>query len=313
MGDRPNRFSQASSGNILRNVARGVNDINKQGQTLTVPSETKKTVKDVDINLVDEYEKNELLFGYNNLEDVKKSIKKTGVQGVTINVFTEDNGRYVCFSGNTRLKALKELGEKKVSVIIEGDRPSDHELMLRAIYNNVQRGRDPLHIAQKIDMLEASYREQGLVGQALSDEIAAVTGLKLTSQKMYKRITKLHPMLQQLFNREDVPYVCLLKVCKQLPEDKIEDFVSIYNELSEENEISNELINHAYMQCVKKESGVHKNTAERAKLSKVYKPILNLSARDDGSYYVPESKKEIYLEQVELLENELEKIKTACR
>jgi hypothetical protein len=51
---------------------------------------------------------------------------------------------------------------------------------------------------------------------------------------------------------------------------------------------------------------------QNVKLSKEYKTILSLSCDDNGDYFVPESKKEEYLRQVTLLEQELEKIKKAC-
>lgn len=307
---RENRFK--TSGNVdLRAITSAVNEKNrKDGRTPTL--KTEKQVEDIDINLIDEYDRNETMFGYNNLEDVISSIKQTGSQGVTINVFTKDNGRYLCYSGNTRLRAMKALGEKKITCIIEGPIPDDHELMLRAIYGNKQREFDPYHIAQEIEMVEASFRDKGLTGAMLIDEIEAVTGFKLTTQKAYKQILKLNPTLQTLFDSKDVPYLHLLKVCKTVPDDKAESFKEAYENLIKDSEPTGELINLAYkeiMQGVSKEGRI---PTHNLKLSKEYKSILSLSRNADGEYYVPDSKKKDFIKQIASLKEELAMIEKAC-
>lgn len=315
MAERKNKFMSDTRGSVnLRKLTQSVNEVSTgKGHSATLESKTEKQVEDIDISLVDEYDKNELLFGYNNLNDVKSSIEKTGTQGVTINVFTTSNGRYLCYSGNTRLKALKELGEKKITCIIEGPVPDDHELMLRAIHGNTQREFDPYHIALEIDMLEKSYREKGLVGSLLTDEIESVTGYKLTSQKTYKQILKLHPSLQTLFNSKDVPFKYLLKVCKSLNTDNAEEFATNYTQLVGDNEPTSELIDAAYARVTRRPSTGSYDSFTPIKLGSIYKPILNLSSDGDGHYYIPKSKREEYLAQVEALEDELKKIKEACK
>lgn len=315
MAERVNKFLNATNGNVnLRDLTSRINeDITKEGHRVTL--KTEKQVEDIDINLIDEYEKNEDMFGYNNLDDIKKSISQTGTQGVTINVFSCDNGRYVCYSGNTRLKAMRDLGEKKITCIIEGPVPDDHELMIRAIRGNTQREFDPYHIAKEIESLEASFREKGLSGQVLTEEIESVTGFKLTSQKLYKQILKLSPDLQSLFNCPTIPYQKLLKVCKNLPESKVGHFVTQFRKLLQDNEPSGELIDHVYDEVMKEDNQTFTpsvNAITQVKLSKAFKPILNLISDEDGNYFVPESKKESYLRQVALLEEELNKIKIAC-
>lgn len=307
---RENRFK--TSGNVdLRAITSAVNEKNrKDGRTPTL--KTEKQVEDIDINLIDEYEQNESMFGYNNLEDVINSIKQTGSQGVTINVFTKDNGRYLCYSGNTRLRAMKALGEKKITCIIEGPIPDDHELMLRAIYGNKQREFDPYHIAQEIEMVEASFRDKGLTGAMLIDEIEAVTGFKLTTQKAYKQILKLNPTLQTLFDSKDVPYLHLLKVCKTVPDDKAESFKEAYENLIKDSEPTGELINLAYKEIMQGVSKEGRTPTHNLKLSKEYKSILSLSRNADGEYYVPDSKKKDFIKQIASLKEELAMIEKAC-
>lgn len=307
---RENRFK--TSGNVdLRAITSAVNEKNrKDGRTPTL--KTEKQVEDIDINLIDEYEQNESMFGYNNLEDVINSIKQTGSQGVTINVFTKDNGRYLCYSGNTRLRAMKALGEKKITCIIEGPIPDDHELMLRAIYGNKQREFDPYHIAQEIEMVEASFRAKGLAGAMLAEEIEAVTGYKSTSQKLYKQILKLNPSLQTLFDSKDIPYKHLLNVCRLIPDDKAELFKEMYENQIKDSEPTRELIDLAYKNLMQDDLKVGHSVTQKIKLSKEYKSILSLSRGADGNYYVPDSKKAEFLKQIARLEEELAEIKKAC-
>lgn len=307
---RENRFK--TSGNVdLRAITSAVNEKNrKDGRTPTF--KTEKQVEDIDINLIDEYEQNESMFGYNNLEDVINSIKQTGSQGVTINVFTKDNGRYLCYSGNTRLRAMKALGEKKITCIIEGPMPDDHELMLRAIYGNKQREFDPYHIAQEIEMVEASFRDKGLTGAMLAEEIEAVTGYKSTSQKLYKQILKLNPSLQTLFDSKDIPYKHLLNVCRLVPDDKAELFKEMYESQIKDSEPTRELIDLAYKNLMQDDLKVGHSVTQKIKLSKEYKSILSLSRGADGNYYVPDSKKAEFLKQIARLEEELAEIKKAC-
>ncbi len=314
MATRENKFMKASPsrGSIdLRQVAKGVNDINTGGHNVTVNSE--KQVEDINISLIDEYDKNESLFGYNNLEAVKRSIKKTGSQGVAINVFKKDNGRYLCYSGNTRLKAMRELGERKITCIIEGPVPDEHELMIRVIRGNTQRECDPYHIAIEIEEVEKSFREKGLVGAALTDEIESVTGYKLTAQKLYKQIRKLDPSLQELFNNLEVPYRPLLEVCKKLPEDRVSDFLYLYELQAKESEMTGETIRLVFESTMKDDRIKHSNDNLNPKLSRVFKDILALSTDKNGDYYIPKSRRKKYLEQIEQLEKELTKLKTACK
>lgn len=307
---RENRFK--TSGNVdLRAITSAVNEKNrKDGHSVTL--KTEKQVEDIDINLIDEYDRNETMFGYNNLEDVISSIEHTGSQGVTINVFAKDNGRYLCYSGNTRLRAMKALNEKKITCIIEGPMPDDHELMLRAIYGNKQREFDPYHIAQEIEMVETSFRAKGLAGAMLAEEIEAVTGYKSTSQKLYKQILKLNPSLQTLFDSKDIPYKHLLNVCRLIPDDKAESFKEMYESQIKDSEPTRELIDLAYKNLMQDDLKIGHSVTQKIKLSKEYKSILSLSRGADGNYYVPDSKKAEFLKQIARLEEELAEIKKAC-
>lgn len=313
MAERRNRFDNAPNGNVdLKELTMSISGMSKnKGRTATL--KTDKQVEDISIDLIDEYDKNETLFGYNNLDDVIDSIKKTGTQGVTINVFVKGDGRYLCYSGNTRLKAMKALGEKKITCIIEGLVPDEHELMLRAIHNNTQREFDPYHIAQEIELVEESLRKKGLIGSDLTDEIESITGFKLTAQKMYKQIRKLEPSLQQLFNSKGIPYQHLLKVCKQIPADKIDDFIKTYHQEIPNGEATGELIDSVYSMVALRPSRVTSRPSTCYQLGSEFKPIFHMTRGDDGSYYVPKNKREECLKQISLLEEELNKIKAVCK
>lgn len=313
MAERKNRFDNAPNGNVdLKELTKSISGMSKdKGRTATL--KTDKQVEDISIDLIDEYDKNESLFGYNNLEDVKNSIKKTGSQGVTINVFVKGDGRYLCYSGNTRLKAMKELGEKKITCIIEGLVPDEHELMLRAIHGNTQREFDPYHIAQEIELVEESLRKKGLIGSDLTEEIESITGFKLTAQKMYKQIRKLDPSLQQLFNSKGIPYQKLLKVCKTLSADKIDDFIKAYHQVIPDGEATGELIDTVYNMVAARPSRMTSRPSDHYQIGTEFKPIFHMTRGEDGNYYVPKNKRDEYLKQISLLEEELNKIKAVCQ
>ncbi len=61
-------------------------DLNEDADTTissasgTKHNDTTKCIKDISIDLIDLYENNERMFGYNNLDAVKQSLKNTGTK-----------------------------------------------------------------------------------------------------------------------------------------------------------------------------------------------------------------------------------------
>ena len=146
---RENRFASVSSKGVsLGDITKDVNEA--RSHSVTTPLKTEKIVEDIDIDLIDEYELNDTIFGYNNLDALKHSIDKTD-DAIIVTVYKRANGRYLCWDGNSRLKVLKNMGVKKVTCNISGPEPeSEHEKLVNAICANTQRVFDPYHIAHEI-------------------------------------------------------------------------------------------------------------------------------------------------------------------
>ncbi len=310
---RENRFGSISSKGVnLSDITRDIN--NERGHSVTLPPKTKKHVEDIDIDLIDEFELNDKIFGYNSLDALKNSIEKTD-DAVIITVYKRSNGRYLCWDGNSRLKVLKDMGIKKITCNISGDEPaSDHEKLINAICANTQRTFDPYHIAHEIQEVENSFRkEKNLSGDLLVCAVADVTGYKETAQKYYKQILKLDPKLQLLFDSQTVPFKAMLRACKGLPGDKIDDFVNLYNELKETNDETSELIEHTFATTVNPGNEIKTPPVVQAiKFGREFKEIVNLKKDESGNYFVPDSKKKEYLERIKQMRDELDKIESAC-
>ncbi len=309
---RENRFASVSSKGVsLGDITKDVNEA--RSHSVTAPLKTEKVVEDIDIDLIDEYELNDTIFGYNNLDALKNSIDKTD-DAIIVTVYKRANGRYLCWDGNSRLKVLKNMGVKKVTCNISGPEPeSEHEKLVNAICANTQRIFDPYHIAHEIQEVENSFRkEKGLTGELLTSAVADLTGYGVTSQKYYKQILKLNPDLQVLFNSESVPFKSMLAMCKKVPADKAKEFAYAYCRLKEEREESSELIEQAFAYIMNESDNKRTISAPAISFGKEYREICNLKRDKSGNYYIPDSKKSDYLKQVERMENELQKIKAAC-
>ena len=139
-------------------------------------------------------------------------------------------------------------------------------------------------------------------------------------QSRYKKILKLHPSLQELFKRDDIPFDALVLKCAKIPEGKEEEFAKLFIQYCDETEPSSELVNRVFDEVVKgvdkeaDEKGNVKKAASSKKITKVFKSIMSLpyvegNERSD----IPEKQKQSILDEVARLEEYLSKIKDACR
>jgi hypothetical protein len=296
-----------------KNFSNDIRDnIKKELGITSLGPKTSKQIEDIDIDLIDEYAENEKLFGYDNYDLVKNSIKETGTSSVSINVFSLDNGRYVCYSGNTRLKVLKDMGEKKATCIIDGHCPDERKLKLFVLLNNIQREIDPYHKAINIQSFEDILRhERGIAGDSLTEEVGKYTNLKKTMIYEYKKILKLPEPMQVVFQMSGIPIKKTLKLLSMIPEDKIEEFMNAYNELDEET-ISIESIEKLINTIVRPVNNINESKNKAQKIGKLYKNISSIIRNEDGTYYVEPEKRAKTLEEINRLEEQLKLLKEAC-
>lgn len=250
----------------------------------------------LDISMIDTYEKNEELFGYNNLSSVENSIRHTGVEGVEIHVYEKADGRFLCYSGNTRLLALKNMGEKQIRCIIDGPVPDADQLALNVISMNTQRTDDAYHVAKRLTEIESILRRRGLVGDKLVSEIESISGYKRAAQFEYKKISSLPENLQLLFNNLSVPYRKLLKVIEKLPKDKHNEFAYAFNQFAETEEMNGDNIERLFLSIMNnpKEStkSQSKSTFTNNVLIKSYKEFLKVKYNEDGNILVDQKNKD---------------------
>lgn len=312
MAERQNRFLNLDNGIDLRNITKDINDANKgKGHNVTHSPDTEKDFRDIDIDLIDECNLNEIIFGYNNLSRVSDSLKEDD-SSVVICVWIKNDGRYECWDGNTRLKAMRELKVEKITCQLTGPAPAtDLEKAKFLIRANTYRTFDPYHIAREIELIENLLRAEGTSGQTLIDTIAVITGYKETAQKYYKQILKLNDIYYTLFDSEQVPFRAMLKICKKVPDDKAREFVSLYLKLRENKEESKDLVEHVFA-TVMNNSTENVAAVSSVQISKIYKDIFSVKKTEDGTYLIPENKKEALLNQIKEMEDELAKIKIAC-
>lgn len=312
-------MARNTQGNGLANIFDDlqnavVNNESKQSTEWTNESSTKKNIKDILISQIDLYELNEKIFGYNNLEALEASIKNTGTNAIEIHVYEKPDGRYLCYSGNTRLKVLKKMNEKTVTCIIDGPVPDNNELLLNVVSMNTQRVDDPYHVALRLQAVENVLRKRGLSGETLTNELEQRLGYKRSIQFLYKKILSLPGELQPLFSNPEIPFKKLLEIGKKLPGDKVREFVYAYEPYFKEHELTGENIERLFLSIMNQDLQQKDPATKpvRIKFGKTYKNIVNLTCDENGTYLIPKDKKSEYLEQIHLMIDELQKIKAAC-
>ena len=186
MAERVNRFAKKQEAVSLRDLT-----------SREMPSQnTSEIVADLSLDLLDFDENNEFLFGYHDLERIKNTIDESKLTAPPI-VYKKDDGRYLIASGHTRVKALKELGKKKVTCQIMALPGNEDQIKKNLIYLNTQRREAPLYIARNISEYEKILRREGFKG-SMDQELAKQFGYKKTMLYRYKKILSLPKELQEL-------------------------------------------------------------------------------------------------------------------
>lgn len=308
MAEKSNRFAGARTGNsLLHDITREVNNANTS-------SRTAKHIEDIDINLIDNDELNENLFGYEDVAAIEESMNAFGDKSI-INVYERSNGRYLCYSGNQRLIALKNRKATKVTCYIDGPEPVESARTEALIFMNTQRTRRPLYMARQIAAYESVLRSKG--EKNVSEKIKKQFGYEVRTQQLYKQILTLPAEFQTLFSYENAPVAALINCFNSLPEKQVDVYIDALTLKFKDGDISQEAIKTTYieiMSATKQENDENVKKFRRKKTSQVFKSIFSLPYYEDNEQVViPKKKKEEVLLQIAELESYIERIKEACR
>ena len=302
MAERVNRFAKKQEAVSLRDLTSRETD----------SPNTSEIVADLSLDLLDFDENNEFLFGYHDLERIKNTIDESKLTAPPI-VYKKDDGRYLIASGHTRVKALKDLGKKKVTCQIMALPGNEDQIKKNLIYLNTQRREAPLYIARNISEYESILRREGFKG-SMDQELAKQFGYKKTMLYRYKKILSLPKELQELCAYDEIAWYGLIDNYVDIPEDKYNEFVaSILSILDEEGHVSNKQVEDIIRGYTNKESKKEEkvnNLEKGEKISKRFKKIVSMMY--DGEIKVKRKDKQEIKVQAEELKEFLDKLIEAC-
>ena len=302
MAERVNRFAKKQEAVSLRDLTSRETD----------SPNTSEIVADLSLDLLDFDENNEFLFGYRDLERIKNTIDESKLTAPPI-VYKKDDGRYLIASGHTRVKALKDLGKKKVTCQIMALPGNEDQIKKNLIYLNTQRREAPLYIARNISEYESILRREGFKG-SMDQELAKQFGYKKTMLYRYKKILSLPKELQELCAYDEIAWYGLIDNYVDIPEDKYNEFIaSILSILDEEGHVSNKQVEDIIRGYINKESKKEEkvnNLEKGEKISKRFKKIVSMMY--DGEIKVKRKDKQEIKVQAEELKEFLDKLIEAC-
>lgn len=303
MAERVNRFAKKQEAVSLRDLTTREKD---------APN-TSEIVADLALDLLDFDENNEFLFGYRDLERIKNTIDESKLTAPPI-VYKKEDGRYLIASGHTRVKALKDLGKKKVTCQIMALPNSEDQIKKNLIYLNTQRREAPLYIARNISEYESILRREGFKG-SMDQELAKQFGYKKTMLYRYKKILSIPKQMQELCAYDEVAWYSLVDNYADVPEDKMDEFCkSVLTILEEEGHVSNkqidDLIGSYTHKTVAKAEKTDEEIQKPEKLSKKFKKLVSITYNDEIKIR-KKDKEEVRAQAIELKEY-LEKIIEAC-
>ncbi len=302
MAERVNRFAKKQEAVSLRDLTSRETD----------SPNTSEIVADLSLDLLDFDENNEFLFGYHDLERIKNTIDESKLTAPPI-VYKKDDGRYLIASGHTRVKALKDLGKKKVTCQIMALPDNEDQIKKNLIYLNTQRREAPLYIARNISEYESILRREGFKG-SMDQELAKQFGYKKTMLYRYKKILSLPKELQELCAYDEIAWYGLIDNYVDIPEDKYNEFIaSILSILDEEGHVSNKQVEDIIRGYTNKESKKEEkvnNLEKGEKISKRFKKIVSMMY--DGEIKVKRKDKQEIKVQAEELKEFLDKVIEAC-
>ena len=302
MAERVNRFAKKQEAVSLRDLT-----------SREMPSQnTSEIVADLSLDLLDFDENNEFLFGYHDLERIKNTIDESKLTAPPI-VYKKDDGRYLIASGHTRVKALKELGKKKVTCQIMALPGNEDQIKKNLIYLNTQRREAPLYIARNISEYEKILRREGFKG-SMDQELAKQFGYKKTMLYRYKKILSLPKELQELCAYDEIAWYGLIDNYISIPEEKYNVFVNeVLSILDEDGHVSNKQVEDLISGYIVKESTPKENNDEVVKVEKIskkFKKFFSLAYNEEIN--IRKKDKQEVKRQAEELKEYLDRIIEAC-
>lgn len=232
-------------------------------------------VMDIDIGLIDFDEKNEYLNGYEDLEQLQSSIDQIGMKSV-IGVYKKPDGRYLCYSGHSRILAEMNNGKKKLTCQVEKMPETEAEKNKMLVMMNTQRRKRPLYVARNMKELERIYRMEGTKGDVI-EKVCKHFGIARKTFYRYYKILELREEYQELCKELDFPFTILVDNYDSLSEDQKTKLYELIKEKqnSEEKIISGvelkELIEELKLKDVPREKTAENKVYIDTYVNKMYK------------------------------------------
>lgn len=187
-------LDKATSASMIKNIASKSSEEN-----------LKKTVKNINIDLIDFNEDNDKIFSVDNLEPLVSTIKRNGFKG-SIEVFLKSDGRYEIISGHRRFLANKLVGNNTIPCEVK-EEPSDIEKADLLIISNItSRQLTPLEKGRAIVYYKENVLKPSNFTGNVREEIAKRFGYSSSNVHKYEALTKLIEELQDLVEKEGYPF-----------------------------------------------------------------------------------------------------------
>lgn len=184
-------FSSSGSTAMLTNVLKKAEKIRTDGKKY-----------DIDVNDFVMNDKNEYIFGMDDIDRLADNIKKLGFHGA-IEAFSLPNGKYEIFSGHRRYLAAKKTGMKTIPTIVMQNVDEETKLLLLITSNLEIRDKTPLIYARSINELKRYYKDKGV---RVREAVAESLNISPAMVYRYDCINKMIPELQALCDDSRFPY-----------------------------------------------------------------------------------------------------------
>lgn len=204
---KPSMDKKGSLANMMKQTAKSFS------------TQSNSIAKNIPIDLIDFDEKNEFLNGYEDQEKLEESINEIGMLSV-IGVYkkNDDSGRYLCYSGHSRLKALISAGKDVVPCYIKDEPENELDKTKNLILMNIQRQKRPLYFARNLKEYESILRKEG--NKNPFEIITKQYGISKVTFYRYMKILKLPDNMQQLCTAVDFPYSILVDAAETMTEEE---------------------------------------------------------------------------------------------
>lgn len=168
--------------------------------------------------------KNEKIYKVEKVELLAKSIEEHGFLGA-IDVYKKGD-TYVIISGHRRTEAMRLLGRETIPALVRPQPANEYEeTMLLIQANRNIREKSPIETAREIqEWMDALKQKHGIEGNSrvrnvnVGDETAETFGLSRRQVYNYIKLLTLIPDLQELTDKEAIPWKAILEAAS-LPEE----------------------------------------------------------------------------------------------